>query len=125
MGPSDAGQRTKMVNWICIADWFRRSRKSFVSPGRQDWIGRRGRRDLEGRGPVAADGQPVQNNDSGRFNFEFEVEWMRKDLAIAAMTRRDGAPLAHDGGGGSVLWRGPGKRRRQSGHVKSYNLPVV
>jgi 3-hydroxyisobutyrate dehydrogenase-like beta-hydroxyacid dehydrogenase len=93
MGPSGAGQLTKMVNQICIAglvealaEGLAFARRAGLEPARaldvisqgaaQSW-------QMENRGPTMIE---------GRFDFGFAVDWMRKDLGLVlAEARRNGA----------------------------------
>ena len=95
MGPSGAGQLTKMVNQICIAglvqglaEGLAFARKAgidaklvldVISKGAaQSW-------QMENRGTTMVD---------GKFDFGFAVDWMRKDLGICLdEARRNGARL--------------------------------
>ena len=95
MGPSGAGQLTKMVNQICIGGLVQALSEgihfaqaagldpeaviSVISKGAaQSW-------QMENRYKTMAD---------GKFDFGFAVDWMRKDLSIClAEARRNGAQL--------------------------------
>ncbi len=95
MGPSGAGQLTKMVNQICIAGLVQGLSEgihfaqaagldveeviSVISKGAaQSW-------QMENRYKTMAD---------GKFDFGFAVDWMRKDLSIClSEARRNGAQL--------------------------------
>ena len=95
MGPSGAGQLTKMVNQICIGGLVQALSEgihfaqaagldpeaviSVISKGAaQSW-------QMENRSKTMAD---------GKFDFGFAVDWMRKDLSIClAEARRNGAQL--------------------------------
>ncbi len=95
MGPSGAGQLTKMVNQICIAGLVQGLAEgiafgqkaglniadviSVISKGAaQSW-------QMENRYQTMAD---------GKFDFGFAVDWMRKDLGICLEeARRNGAHL--------------------------------
>jgi 3-hydroxyisobutyrate dehydrogenase len=95
MGPSGAGQLTKMVNQICIAglvealaEGLHFAQKAGLDPNAvvdviskgaaQSW-------QMENRSGTMAD---------GKFEFGFAVDWMRKDLGIClAEARRNGAHL--------------------------------
>ena len=95
MGPSGAGQLTKMVNQICIAglvqalsEGLRFARAAGLDPQRVV--------DVISKG--AAQSWQMDNRHktmiAGEFNFGFAVEWMRKDLAICLdEARRSGASL--------------------------------
>ena len=95
MGPSGAGQLTKMVNQICIAglvqglaEGIAFAKKAGLDPldvvaaiskgAAQSW-------QMENRHKTMAE---------GKFDFGFAVEWMRKDLRICLETaRQTGAQL--------------------------------
>ena len=95
MGPSGAGQLTKMVNQICIAglvqglaEGVHFAQKAGLDPvavfdaisrgAAQSW-------QMENRAKTMID---------GKFDFGFAVDWMRKDLGIClAQARVDGAQL--------------------------------
>jgi hypothetical protein len=67
LGPSGAGQLTKMVNQICIAGMVQGMAEGHsVSPvpRASTWNG--GRSDLQGRGAKLADGEPLQDHGGGR-----------------------------------------------------------
>jgi len=95
MGPTGAGQLTKMVNQICIAglvealsEGLRFARAAGLDPQRVV--------DVISKG--AAQSWQMDNRHktmiAGEFNFGFAVEWMRKDLAICLdEARRNGASL--------------------------------
>jgi 3-hydroxyisobutyrate dehydrogenase len=95
MGPSGAGQLTKMVNQICIAG---------LVQGLAEGIhfGKRAGLDIEAVLDViskgAAGSWQMENRgktmNQGKFDFGFAVDWMRKDLAICLNeARRNGAHL--------------------------------
>lgn len=95
MGPSGAGQLTKMVNQICIAGLIQ---------GLAEALEFATRAGLDGAAVVdlikngAAQSWQMENRHktmlAGEFDFGFAVEWMRKDLAICfAEARRNGASL--------------------------------
>ena len=95
MGPSGAGQLTKMVNQICVAGLVQGLAEGLafaqkagidaklvldvISKGAaQSW-------QMENRGTTMVD---------GKFDFGFAVDWMRKDLGICLdEARRNGARL--------------------------------
>jgi 3-hydroxyisobutyrate dehydrogenase len=95
LGPSGAGQLTKMVNQICIAGLVQGLSEGLnfamkagldaklvldvISKGAaQSW-------QMENRGKTMVD---------DKFDFGFAVDWMRKDLRICTETaRQNGAPL--------------------------------
>ncbi|CAN2535238.1 2-hydroxy-3-oxopropionate+reductase [Methylocapsa aurea] len=95
MGPSGAGQLTKMVNQICIAGLVQGLAEAL------DFATRAG---LDGAAVVdlikngAAQSWQMENRHktmlAGEYDFGFAVEWMRKDLGICfAEARRNGASL--------------------------------
>ena len=95
MGPSGAGQLTKMVNQICIAGLVQA-----LSEGlRFAWAaGLDQQRVIDVISKGAAQSWQMDNRHktmiAGEFNFGFAVEWMRKVLAICLdEARRDSAPL--------------------------------
>ncbi|HEY8566425.1 MAG TPA: NAD(P)-dependent oxidoreductase [Beijerinckiaceae bacterium] len=95
MGPSGAGQLTKMVNQICIAGLVQA-----LSEGIH--FGQRAGLDIEAMLEViskgAAGSWQMENRgktmNQGKFDFGFAVDWMRKDLGICLdEARRNGAKL--------------------------------
>jgi 3-hydroxyisobutyrate dehydrogenase len=95
LGPSGAGQLTKMVNQICIAG---------VVQGLSEGLHFAQKAGLDGAAVVdviskgAAQSWQMENRYKtmldGKFDFGFAVDWMRKDLAIClAEARRNGAHL--------------------------------
>ncbi len=95
MGPSGAGQLTKMVNQICIAGLVQG-----LSEGVH--FAKRAGLDVEAVIEViskgAAQSWQMENRyrtmNEGKFDFGFAVDWMRKDLAICLEeARRNGAQL--------------------------------
>jgi len=95
MGPSGAGQLTKMVNQICIAGLVQG-----LSEGVH--FAKRAGLDVEAVIEViskgAAQSWQMENRyrtmNEGKFDFGFAVDWMRKDLAICLEeSRRNGAQL--------------------------------
>ena len=92
MGPTGAGQLTKMVNQICIAG---------VVQGLAEGIhfAKHAGLDVEKVVGViskgAAQSWQMENRhktmDAGKFDFGFAVDWMRKDLAIALAEARGNA----------------------------------
>ena len=95
MGPSGAGQLTKMVNQICIAG---------LVQGLAEGVhfGRRAGLDIEKVVEViskgAAGSWQMENRhktmNAGKFDFGFAIDWMRKDLGICLEeARRNGAKL--------------------------------
>ncbi|WP_029461370.1 NAD(P)-dependent oxidoreductase [Serpentinimonas barnesii] len=95
MGPSGAGQLTKMVNQICIAGLLQGLSEALA-------FGQRAGLDMEQVLEVIGQGaaQSWQMQQRGptmvadRFDFGFAVDWMRKDLGLVlAEARRNGAAL--------------------------------
>jgi 3-hydroxyisobutyrate dehydrogenase len=95
IGPSGAGQITKMVNQICIAglvqglaEGIHMAQKAGLDlPKVMETIskGAAGSWQMENRWKTMAD---------GKFDFGFAVDWMRKDLSICLdEARRNGASL--------------------------------
>ena len=95
MGPTGAGQLTKMVNQICIAGLLQGLSEglAFAQKAGLDGLavldvigkGAAGSWQMENRGPTMID---------GKFDFGFAVDWMRKDLAICLdEAERNGAAL--------------------------------
>jgi len=95
MGPSGAGQLTKMINQICIAG---------LVQGLAEGIhfGKRAGLDIEKVVDViskgAAGSWQMENRhktmNAGKYDFGFAVDWMRKDLGIClAEADRNGASL--------------------------------
>ena len=95
MGPSGAGQLTKMINQICIAG---------LVQGLAEGIhfGKRAGLDIENVVSViskgAAGSWQMENRhktmNAGQYDFGFAIDWMRKDLDIVlAEARRNGATL--------------------------------
>ena len=95
IGPSGAGQVTKMVNQICIAglvqglaEGIHMAQKAGLDlPAVMETIskGAAGSWQMENRWKTMGD---------GKFDFGFAVDWMRKDLKIALdEARRNGASL--------------------------------
>jgi 3-hydroxyisobutyrate dehydrogenase len=95
MGPSGAGQLTKMVNQICIAglvealaEGLHFAQKAGLDPNAVVEVISKG----------AAQSWQMENRSgtmaAGKFDFGFAVDWMRKDLGIClAEARRNGAHL--------------------------------
>ena len=95
MGPSGAGQLTKMVNQICIAGLVQALSEGlrFAQAAGLDQ-----QRVVDVISKGAAQSWQMDNRHktmiAGQFNFGFAVEWMRKDLAICLdEARRSGASL--------------------------------
>ncbi len=95
MGPSGAGQLTKMVNQICIAGLLQGLAEGIHFATRAgldvDAV-------LEVISRGAAQSWQMENRGStmarGEFDFGFAIDWMRKDLAICMEeARRTGASL--------------------------------
>ena len=95
MGPSGAGQLTKMVNQICIAGLLQ---------GLSEGLHFAQKAGLDGEAVVAviskgaAQSWQMENRFKtmldGKFDFGFAVDWMRKDLSIClAEARNNGANL--------------------------------
>jgi 3-hydroxyisobutyrate dehydrogenase len=95
MGPSGAGQLTKMVNQICIAG---------LVQGLAEGLHFAQKAGLDGEAVVAviskgaAQSWQMENRFKtmldGKFDFGFAVDWMRKDLSICLdEARRNGANL--------------------------------
>lgn len=95
LGPSGAGQLTKMVNQICIAGLIQ-SLAEALHFARRAGLDAEAAIDLIKNG--AAQSWQMENRHktmlAGEFDFGFAVEWMRKDLAILlAEARKNGAHL--------------------------------
>jgi len=95
MGPSGAGQLTKMVNQITIAGLIQ-SLAEALNFAQAAGLDGTAVVDLLKNG--AAQSWQMENRHktmlAGEFDFGFAVEWMRKDLAIClAEARENGAPL--------------------------------
>lgn len=95
LGPSGAGQLTKMVNQVCIAGLLQGLAEGLA-------FGQRAGLDmpavLEVIGKGAAQSWQMDHRAStmleGRYDFGFAVDWMRKDLGIVLdEARRNGARL--------------------------------
>jgi len=95
LGPAGSGQLTKMVNQICIAG---------VVQGLAEGIHFAKRAGLDVEAVIetiskgAAQSWQMENRyktmNTGKYDFGFAVDWMRKDLSIAiAEARRSGAHL--------------------------------
>jgi 3-hydroxyisobutyrate dehydrogenase/2-hydroxy-3-oxopropionate reductase len=95
MGPSGAGQLTKMVNQICIAGLVQGlsealafgQRAGLDVPQVLDVIGKGAAQSwqMDNRGKTMAE---------DRFDFGFAVDWMRKDLGLVLdEAKRNGARL--------------------------------
>jgi 3-hydroxyisobutyrate dehydrogenase len=95
LGPSGAGQLTKMVNQVCIAGLVQGLAEGLH-------FGQRAGLDIEAVVEViskgAAGSWQMENRHkamtAGQYEFGFAVDWMRKDLGIVlAEARRNGATL--------------------------------
>ena len=95
MGPSGAGQLTKMVNQICIAGLVQGLSEAIafgLAPGLDM------KRVLEVIAKGAAGSWQMENRhktmNAGKYDFGFAVDWMRKDLGICLdEADRNGAKL--------------------------------
>jgi 3-hydroxyisobutyrate dehydrogenase-like beta-hydroxyacid dehydrogenase len=95
MGPSGAGQLTKMVNQICIAGLVQALSEGINFAQR---AGLDAERVLDVISKGAAQSWQMENRGktmvADKFDFGFAVDWMRKDLGICLDTARDnGAAL--------------------------------
>ncbi|MFO1210272.1 MAG: NAD(P)-dependent oxidoreductase [Amaricoccus sp.] len=95
MGPTGAGQLTKMVNQICIAGLLQGLSEGLAFAKK---AGLDGRAVLDVIGKGAAGSWQMENRGptmlEGKFDFGFAVDWMRKDLAIClGEAERNGAAL--------------------------------
>jgi 3-hydroxyisobutyrate dehydrogenase len=93
MGPSGAGQLTKMVNQICIAGLVQGLSEGIAFAER---AGLDAAKVIEVISKGAAQSWQMENRSptmiENRFDFGFAVDWMRKDLAIVLdEARRNGA----------------------------------
>ncbi|WP_298369499.1 NAD(P)-dependent oxidoreductase [Azospirillum sp.] len=95
MGPSGAGQLTKMVNQICIAGLVQALAEglSFAQQAGLD-----GHKVVDVISKGAAQSWQMENRGhtmlDGKFDFGFAVDWMRKDLGIVLdEARRNGAKV--------------------------------
>ncbi len=95
LGPSGAGQLTKMVNQICIAGLVQGLAEAihFAQKAGLDVAAV-----METLSKGAAQSWQMENRwktmSEGKFDFGFAVDWMRKDLAICLdEARRNGAHL--------------------------------
>ncbi len=95
LGPSGAGQLTKMINQICIAGLVQGLAEGLH-------FGKAAGLDIEAVVDViskgAAGSWQMENRhktmNAGKYDFGFAVDWMRKDLGIVlAEARRNGAKL--------------------------------
>jgi 3-hydroxyisobutyrate dehydrogenase len=95
LGPSGAGQLTKMVNQICIAGLVEGLAEGLHFAKR---AGLDVTAVIETISKGAAQSWQMENRyktmDQGKYDFGFAVDWMRKDLSIClAEARRNGASL--------------------------------
>jgi 3-hydroxyisobutyrate dehydrogenase len=95
LGPSGAGQLTKMVNQICIGGLVQALAEGIHFAKR---AGLDVEAVIETISKGAAQSWQMENRyktmNAGRFDFGFAVDWMRKDLSIClAEARRNGAHL--------------------------------
>ena len=95
MGPSGAGQLTKMVNQICIAGLVQGLAEG-IHFAQKAGLGVAAAIETVSKG--AAQSWQMENRwktmAEGEFEFGFAVDWMRKDLAICLEeARRNGAHL--------------------------------
>jgi 3-hydroxyisobutyrate dehydrogenase len=111
MGESGSGQRTKLVNQVCLAGLIQSLAEGLALAERS---GLDARRVVEVISKGAAQSWQMDHRAetmlAGRFDFGFAVDWMRKDLARGDRTLRRGAPGGEAGGwllrGGAAPWRG-------------------
>ena len=95
LGPAGAGQKTKMVNQICIAGVVQGLSEA-IHFAKHAGLDPLAVVDVISKG--AAQSWQMENRaatmNEGKFDFGFAVEWMRKDLRIAlAEARANGAQL--------------------------------
>jgi 3-hydroxyisobutyrate dehydrogenase len=95
MGPSGAGQLTKMVNQICIAGLVQALSEGLAF-AKKAGLDTQAVIDVISKG--AAQSWQMENRHvtmaDGKFDFGFAVDWMRKDLGIClSEARRNGAHL--------------------------------
>jgi len=95
MGPSGAGQLTKMVNQICIAGMIQALAEGLAFAGR---AGLDGERVIDAISKGAAQSWQMENRGktmlASKFDFGFAVDLMRKDLGICFdEAKRNGAQL--------------------------------
>ena len=95
LGPSGAGQLTKMVNQICIASLVQGLSEG-INFGLKSGLDMKQVLDVIGKG--AAQSWQMDNRGKtmidDKFDFGFAVDWMRKDLRIALEeSKKNGAPL--------------------------------
>jgi 3-hydroxyisobutyrate dehydrogenase len=115
MGEAGSGQRTKLVNQVCLAGLIQSLAEGLALARR---AGLDARRVVEVISKGAAQSWQMDHRAetmlAGRFDFGFAVDWMRKDLALAlAEAERCGAalPVAElvDGYYAEVQRRGGGR----------------
>ena len=95
MGPTGAGQLTKMINQICIAGLVQGLAEG-VHFGKKAGLDIEAVLDVISKG--AAGSWQMENRgktmNQGKFDFGFAVDWMRKDLSIVLdEARKNGASL--------------------------------
>ena len=95
MGEAGAGQLTKMVNQICIAGLVQGLAEA-IAFGQRAGLDMPQVLDVIGKG--AAQSWQLDNRGktmvSGKFDFGFAVDWMRKDLGLVLQeARRNGARI--------------------------------
>ena len=95
LGPSGAGQLTKMVNQICIAGLVQGLSEA-IAFGQRAGLDMHQVLDVIGKG--AAQSWQMDNRGKtmveGKFDFGFAVDWMRKDLGLVLdEAKRNGARL--------------------------------
>ena len=95
LGPSGAGQLTKMVNQICIAGLVQGLSEA-IAFGQRAGLDMQQVLDVIGKG--AAQSWQMDNRGKtmveGKFDFGFAVDWMRKDLGLVLdEAKRNGARL--------------------------------
>ena len=95
LGPSGAGQLTKMVNQICIAGLVQGLSEA-IAFGQRAGLDMAQVLDVIGKG--AAQSWQMDNRGKtmveGQFDFGFAVDWMRKDLGLVLdEAKRNGARL--------------------------------
>ena len=95
LGPSGAGQLTKMVNQICIAGLVQGLAEG-ISFGLKAGLDMKQVLEVIGKG--AAQSWQMDNRGKtmidDKFDFGFAVDWMRKDLRISLEeAKKNGAPL--------------------------------
>ena len=90
MGPSGAGQHTKMVNQICIAGIVQGMSEGFALAEK---VGLDVAKVVEVISKGAAQSWQMDNRYKammeGKFEFGFAVDWMRKDLRVSLEQARD------------------------------------